>query len=181
MNIIPTNIPDVLIIEPTVFGDERGFFFENYNKKVFDKAIGRDVNFVQDNHSRSTRGVLRGMHYQIQKPQAKLLRVSVGEAFDVAVDMRRSSSTFGQWAGVVLSADNKRQLWIPEGFAHGFVVLSDIAECQYKVNNDYAPEFERALAWNDKQVGIVWPFDGVPILSPKDAAALAFDVAETYE
>lgn len=180
MNIIPTNIPDVLIIEPKVFADERGFFFESYNKKIFDKVIGRDVTFVQDNHSRSTRGVLRGLHYQIGKPQAKLLRVTVGEVFDVAVDMRRNSPTFGGCVGVVLSAENKRQLWIPEGFAHGFVVLSDVAECQYKVNNDYAPEFERSMAWNDPFLNIAWPFDGAPILSEKDAAALNFDKSETF-
>lgn len=155
-------IPDVVLIKPKVFGDDRGFFFESFNQAQFEKAIGRHTNFVQDNHSRSTKNVLRGLHYQIQQPQGKLVRVVQGEVFDVAVDLRKSSPTFGQWVGEILSAENKRQVWIPEGFAHGFVVLSDTAEFLYKTTDYYAPAFERCLAWNDPAVGIHWPAGDSP-------------------
>ena len=157
MNVIPTAIPDVLIIEPRVFGDQRGFFFESFHRRQFAERIGRNVDFVQDNHSRSVKNVLRGLHYQIQQPQGKLVRVVQGTVFDVAVDIRRSSPTFGQHVGVELSAENKRLLWVPEGFAHGFVVLSDTAEFLYKTTDYWAPEFERSLAWNDPAIGIQWP------------------------
>ncbi len=180
MNVIKTSIPDVLIFEPKVFGDERGFFMESFNQKIFDEAVGRKVNFVQDNHSRSAKDVLRGLHYQIKNAQGKLVRVASGEVFDVAVDMRRSSPTFGQWAGAILSGENKRQLWVPEGFAHGFVVLSDSADFLYKTTDFYAPEYDRSLIWNDKAVGIEWPHQGEPQLSAKDAAAPSFDKAEAY-
>lgn len=180
MNVIPTTIPDVLILEPKLFGDERGFMMESYNQLQFNRAIGRDVTFVQDNHSRSTRGVLRGLHYQIQNTQAKLIRVTVGEVFDVAVDLRRNSKTFGQWVGVILSADNKRQLWVPEGFAHGFITLSDTADCLYKTTDYYAPQFERILAWNDKTIGIDWPHAENPTLSSKDSQGLTFQQIETF-
>ena len=173
MNVIPTAIPDVLIIEPKVFADERGFFFESFNRRQFAELIGRDVDFVQDNHSRSVKNVLRGLHYQIQQPQGKLVRVVQGTVFDVAVDIRRSSPTFGQHVGVELSADNKRMLWVPEGFAHGFVVLSDTAEFLYKTTDYWAPEFERSLAWNDPAIGIQWPIQGEPSLSVKDQQAKA--------
>lgn len=173
-------IPDVIVFEPRVFGDERGFFFESFNQKVFEEVVGRPVQFVQDNHSRSVKNVLRGLHYQIQQPQGKLVRVAQGEVYDVAVDLRRSSPTFGKWVGVLLSAENKRQLWIPEGFAHGFVVLSETAEFLYKTTDYWAPEHERSLAWNDPQVGIEWPFEGEPSLSAKDARAVAFDAADTF-
>lgn len=172
MNVTPTAIPDVLIIEPKVFGDERGFFLESYNQRAFSQATGLDVQFVQDNHSRSARGVLRGLHYQLQQPQGKLVRVVQGEVFDVAVDLRKSSPTFGQWVGETLSADNKRQLWIPQGFAHGFVVLSETAEFLYKTTDYYAPAHERCIAWNDPTIGIVWPQGLQPQLSAKDQAGL---------
>ena len=181
MNIIETDIPEVKIFEPTVFGDERGFFFESFNQKVFNEAVGREVSFVQDNHSRSARGVLRGLHYQIQQAQGKLVRCSLGEVFDVAVDIRKSSATFGQWVGVHLSAENKRQLWVPEGFAHGFVVLSDYAEFLYKTTDFYAPEYERSIIWNDDRLNIDWPFAGEPNLSQKDAVAPTFDAAELFD
>lgn len=180
MKAIQQAIPEVIVFEPQVFGDERGFFFESFNQKVFEEVVGRPVNFVQDNHSRSVKGVLRGMHYQIQQPQGKLVRVVHGEVFDVAVDMRRSSKTFGKWVGVHLSAENKRQLWVPEGFAHGFVVLSENAEFLYKTTDYWAPQYERSLAWNDPTVAIEWPFEGEPALSAKDQKALAFDVADTF-
>lgn len=180
MKAVPTAIPDVLIIEPQVFGDERGFFFESFNQKRFDELVGRTVQFVQDNHSRSKKNVLRGLHYQIQQPQGKLVRVCVGEVFDVAVDLRRSSPTFGNWIGVKLSAENKRQLWIPEGFAHGFVVLSDHAEFLYKTTDYWAPQHERTIAWNDPDLAIEWPIDEEPILAAKDAAGLPFSRAECY-
>lgn len=180
MKAVPTAIPDVLIIEPQVFGDERGFFFESFNQKRFDELVGRPVRFVQDNHSRSKKNVLRGLHYQIQQPQGKLVRVCVGEVFDVAVDLRRSSPTFGNWIGVKLSAENKRQLWIPEGFAHGFVVLSDHAEFLYKTTDYWAPQHERTIAWNDPDLAIEWPIDEEPILAAKDAAGLPFSRAECY-
>ncbi|WP_028634708.1 dTDP-4-dehydrorhamnose 3,5-epimerase [Pseudomonas parafulva] len=173
-------IPEVILFEPNVFGDERGFFFESFNQKVFDEVVGRPVNFVQDNHSRSVKGVLRGMHYQIQQPQGKLVRVVQGEVFDVAVDMRKSSKTFGKWVGVHLSAENKRQLWVPEGFAHGFVVLSETAEFLYKTTDFYAPQYDRSLAWNDPTVAIEWPYEGEPALSSKDQKASAFVDADAY-
>ncbi|KAF1367962.1 dTDP-4-dehydrorhamnose 3,5-epimerase [Yokenella regensburgei] len=170
MNIIKTEIPDVLIFEPKVFGDERGFFMESFNQKAFEEAVGRKVEFVQDNHSKSSKGVLRGLHYQLPPfAQAKLVRCVVGEVYDVAVDVRKDSETFGKWVGVNLSAENKRQLWIPEGFAHGFMVLSDEAEFLYKTTNYYAPNSDRGLAWNDPDIGINWPLPGKPILSDKDS------------
>ena len=176
MTVARTAIPDVFIIEPKVFGDERGFFFESFNRRQFAERIGRDVDFVQDNHSRSVKNVLRGLHYQIKQPQGKLVRVVQGTVFDVAVDIRRSSPTFGQHVGVELSADNKRMLWVPEGFAHGFVVLSDTAEFLYKTTDYWAPEFERSIAWNDPTIGIDWPVPAgeTPQLSAKDAQGLAW-------
>lgn len=180
MNVIPTAIPDVLIIEPKVFGDERGFFFESFNRRQFADLIGRDVDFVQDNHSRSAKNVLRGLHYQIQQPQGKLVRVVQGTVFDVAVDIRRSSPTFGQHVAVELSAENKRMLWVPEGFAHGFVVLPDTAEFLYKTTDYWAPEFERSIAWNDPAIGIQWPIQGEPSLSVKDQQAKALAEAEHF-
>jgi dTDP-4-dehydrorhamnose 3,5-epimerase len=169
--VTPTAIPEVLRIEPTVFGDARGFFFESFNARDFRAATGLEVTFVQDNHSRSSRGVLRGLHYQIQQPQGKLVRVVQGEVFDVAVDLRRSSPTFGHWVGETLSADNRRQLWIPPGFAHGFLVRSGWAECLYKSTDFYAPEHERALRWDDPTVRVAWPLEGEPILAAKDVNA----------
>lgn len=181
MNIIPTSIPDVLIIEPKVFGDERGFFFESFNHKVFVEKTGVTSEFVQDNHSRSVKGVLRGLHYQIQQTQGKLLRIVAGEIFDVAVDMRKSSPTFGQWVGCILSAENKRQFWVPPGFAHGFLVISDIAEVLYKTTDYYAPKYERSLLWNDPEVGIDWPLNGItPILSAKDQEGQPLKTAEFF-
>jgi dTDP-4-dehydrorhamnose 3,5-epimerase len=173
-------IADVILIEPRVFGDERGFFFESFNQARFNEALGRPVTFVQDNHSRSARHVLRGLHYQIQQPQGKLVRVVAGEVFDVAVDLRKSSPTFGQWVGATLSAENKHQLWIPEGFAHGFVVLSESAEFLYKTTDYYAPEHERCLAWNDPTIGIDWPLDAPPILSGKDQQGKLLAHAEFF-
>ncbi len=180
MNIIKTEIPDVLIIEPNVFGDERGFFMESFNQQVWQELTGLKPSFVQDNHSRSTRGVLRGLHYQIKQPQGKLVRVVQGEVFDVAVDIRRSSSTFGKWTGVVLSAENKRQFWVPEGFAHGFLVLSESADFLYKTTEYYAPEHERCIRWNDSELAIEWPQGVVPLLSEKDDAAGNLADAEFY-
>lgn len=180
MKVIPLDIPDVMLIEPKVFGDERGFFFESFNQAQFEEAIGKPVQFVQDNHSRSAKSVLRGLHYQIQQPQGKLVRVVQGEVFDVAVDLRKSSKTFGQWVGEILSADNKRQLWVPEGFAHGFVVLSDTAEFLYKTTDYYAPAYERCILWNDATLRIQWPDDVQPILSAKDAQGRAFTEAEVF-
>ena len=169
MKAIDTAIPDVKIIEPTVFADDRGFFFESFSALKFEAVVGRSANFVQDNHSRSGKGVLRGLHYQLPPhAQAKLVRVVVGEVYDVAVDIRKSSPTFGQWVGVLLSAENKRQLWIPEGFAHGFLTLSDDVEFVYKTTNYYAPESDRGIRWNDPQIGIDWMLNGEPTLSPKD-------------
>lgn len=169
MKIVDTAITDVKIIEPAVFGDDRGFFFESFNQAKFEAAIGHSVNFVQDNHSRSVKGVLRGLHYQLPPhAQAKLVRCTLGEVFDVAVDIRQSSPTFGQWVGVYLSAENKRQLWIPEGFAHGFITLSDTAECLYKTTNYYAPQSDACIIWNDADIGIEWPLAISPTLSPKD-------------
>ncbi|WP_315808111.1 dTDP-4-dehydrorhamnose 3,5-epimerase [Pseudomonas sp. C9-3] len=181
MKATPMAIPDVVLFEPRVFGDERGFFFESFNQKVFDEVVGRPVTFVQDNHSRSIKGVLRGLHYQVQQPQGKLVRVVQGEVFDVAVDIRRGSPTFGQWVGAHLSADNKHQLWVPEGFAHGFVVLSDTAEFLYKTTDYYAPAHERCIAWNDPQIGIEWPIEGEPQLSPKDRAGFSLADAEVFK
>ncbi len=180
MKIIETSIPDVLIIEPKVFGDERGFFYESFNAAAFEAATGLKRQFVQDNHSKSQRGVLRGLHYQIQQPQGKLVRVVAGEVFDVAVDLRRSSQSFGRWTGVLLNAENKRQLWIPEGFAHGFVVLSETAEFLYKTTDYYAPEHERSLLWNDPELGIDWPLDTPPQLSAKDQAGKLLRDAELF-
>lgn len=174
-------IPEVVLLEPKVFGDERGFFFESFNHAQFEETIGRSVSFVQDNHSRSARGVLRGLHYQIQNPQGKLVRVVSGEVFDVAVDIRRSSPTFGQWVGEFLSSDNKKQLWVPEGFAHGFVVLSEHAEFLYKTTDYYAPAHERSIAWNDPSIGIQWPFEGIPSLSKKDKEACLLEQAELFK
>ena len=174
------HIPDVYLIEPDVFGDDRGFFYESFNQKQFEKAIGRQVSFVQDNHSRSVKNVLRGLHYQVQQTQGKLVRVTVGEVFDVAVDMRKSSSTFGQWVGETLSAENKKQLWVPEGFAHGFLVVSEVAEFLYKTTDYYAPEHERCLAWNDSNLNINWPVQGEISLSVKDRQGLPFIQAETF-
>jgi dTDP-4-dehydrorhamnose 3,5-epimerase len=180
MNIIPTAIPDVLLIEPKVFGDARGFFFESFNQKAFDAAMGLNLNFVQDNHSRSAKGVLRGLHYQTQQPQGKLVRVVRGSVFDVAVDLRQSSPTFGQWVGAELSEDNHRQLWVPPGFAHGFVVTSESADFLYKTTDYYAPQFERCIAWNDPAIGIAWPLDAPPQLSAKDQAGLPLAAAEVF-
>jgi dTDP-4-dehydrorhamnose 3,5-epimerase len=174
-------ISDVVLIEPRVFGDERGFFFESFNQEQFESAIGRSVKFVQDNHSRSVRNVLRGLHYQVRQPQGKLVRVVSGEIFDVAVDIRKGSATFGQWVGEVLSAENKRQLWIPEGFAHGFVVLSESAELLYKSTDYYAPANERCLAWDDPSLAIKWPIDGTPTLSEKDTKGQLLSAAEVFD
>lgn len=171
MKATPLAIPEVVLIEPKVFGDDRGFFFESFNAKAFEEATGLKRNFVQDNHSKSSKNVLRGLHYQITQPQGKLVRVVRGEVFDVAVDLRKSSQTFGQWVGAHLSAENKKQLWVPEGFAHGFVVLSETAEFLYKTTDYYAPEYERSLRWNDPELGIEWPLQGEPKLSAKDATA----------
>lgn len=180
MNATRLSIPDVVLFEPKVFGDERGFFFESFNQARFEEAIGRSVKFVQDNHSRSVHGVLRGLHYQIQQAQGKLVRVTTGTVFDVAVDLRKSSPTFGQWVGEILSADNKRQLWVPEGFGHGFVVLSDSAEFLYKTTDYYAPQYERSIAWNDPDLAIDWRFDGTPSLSAKDAHGTLLRSAEVF-
>jgi len=180
MQIIRTDIPEVIIIEPTVFGDERGFFFESFNERKFRELTGVDPAFVQDNHSKSARGVLRGLHYQLQQTQGKLVRVVAGAVFDVAVDIRKSSATFGQWVGVELSAENKRQLWVPPGFAHGFVTVSDSAEFLYKTTDYWAPEFERTIAWNDPAIGIEWPLDGAPQLSGKDQAGKLLAEAEVF-
>ena len=174
-------IPDVVLIEPKVFGDARGFFFESFNQKAFNEATGTHFQFVQDNHSRSGRGVLRGLHYQVQQPQGKLVRVARGAVFDVAVDIRKSSATFGQWVGVELSEDNHRQLWVPAGFAHGFLVLSETADFLYKTTDYYAPAHERCIAWNDARLGIAWPALGMPPqLSAKDAAGLGLGQAEVF-
>ncbi len=166
------SIPDVYLIEPRVFGDERGFFFESFNHAKFEQAIGRKVQFVQDNHSKSSKNVLRGLHYQAQRPQGKLVRVTQGEVFDVAVDIRPGSNTYGQWVGEILSAENKKQLWIPEGLAHGFLVLSETAEFLYKTTDYYEPEHERCIIWNDPALAIRWPIDSPPSLSAKDAQGL---------
>ena len=180
MKATPTAIPEVLLVEPAVFGDARGFFYESWNQKAFDAAVGREVRFVQDNHSASARNVLRGLHYQVRQPQGKLVRVTAGEVFDVAVDLRRSSPTFGRWTGSRLSAENKRMMWIPAGFAHGFLVLSESADFLYKTTDYYAPEHERCVLWNDPEIGIRWPLEGEPVLKPKDAAGSPLAQAETF-
>jgi dTDP-4-dehydrorhamnose 3,5-epimerase len=179
--VTPTAIPEVLVLEPKVFGDARGFFFESFNQRDFERATGlQGVQFVQDNHSRSARGVLRGLHYQIQHPQGKLVRVVQGEVFDVAVDLRQSSPTFGQWVGEVLSASNHKQLWVPPGFAHGFLTMSETAEFLYKTTDYWYPEHERSLLWNDAALGIAWPLPGLPLLAAKDAAAAPLCQAEVF-
>lgn len=180
MKIERTHIPDVIIIEPEVFGDERGFFFESYNRHRFSELIGVAPDFVQDNHSKSDKNVLRGLHYQVFHPQGKLIRVIAGEVFDVAVDIRKSSPTFGKWVGVILSSENKRQLWIPEGFAHGFLVTSETAEVLYKVTNYWAPEYERSIIWNDPAINIKWPLDKNPCLSNRDALGTILAKAELF-
>jgi len=179
--VIPTALPEVLLLEPAVFGDARGFFFESFNQRDFERATGLTVSFVQDNHSRSTAGVLRGLHYQVQHAQGKLVRVTAGSVFDVAVDLRRSSPHFGRWTGIELSAENKRQLWIPPGFAHGFLVTSDSAEFLYKTTDYWHPAHERSLRWDDPALGITWPLSGAPTLAQKDAAAPGLSDADTFE
>lgn len=181
MQITRTSIPDVLIIEPKVFGDSRGFFYESFNQKAFAEATGLDLQFVQDNHSRSAKNVLRGLHYQIQHPQGKIVRVVQGAVFDVAVDLRKGSATFGQWVGAELSAGNAKQMWVPAGFAHGFLVLSEFADFLYKTTDYYYPQYERCVAWNDPEIGIQWPLSGAPILSEKDKSASLLAVSEYYQ
>lgn len=183
MKIIDTDIPEVKIIEPRVFGDERGFFMESYNQRTFNEAIGRDINFVQDNHSRSVKGVLRGLHYQIRSPQAKLVRCLRGAIYDVAVDIRKNSPTCGKWVGCELSEENKRQIWVPEGFAHGFLVISDTADVAYKTNDFYAPDGERCISWNDPELAIAWPLEEgmVPTLSDKDKQCRSFAKADLFD
>lgn len=180
MNVTPTAIPDVLIIEPKVFGDARGFFCESFNQKAFNQATSTTYTFVQDNHSRSSKGVLRGLHYQISKPQGKLVRVVRGAVFDVAVDARKNSATFGRWVGVELTEENQRQLWVPPGFAHGFLVLSDTADFLYKTTDYYAPQYERCVVWNDSDIGIDWPGEVAPKLSYKDQLGLRLSDADTF-
>jgi dTDP-4-dehydrorhamnose 3,5-epimerase len=180
MEVIETAIPEVKILKPKLFGDERGFFMESFNQKVFNELTGVDVEFVQDNHSRSSKGVLRGLHYQLIQPQGKLVRVISGEVFDVAVDIRKSSPTFGQWVGEYLTAENNHQLWVPAGFAHGFVVLSETADFIYKTTDYYHPESERSILWNDSNLNIEWPIDFIPSLSTKDEEATAFKDADYY-
>lgn len=181
MEVIQTAIPDVLVIKPKIFGDDRGFFFESFNDHEFSEIVGCSYKFVQDNHSRSVKNVLRGLHYQIQQAQGKLVRVVVGEVFDVAVDLRRSSPTFGQWVGEYLSVENKNMLWVPPGFAHGFVVLSDVAEFLYKTTDYYAPEYERTILWDDPDIKIDWPLTSSPILSDKDRSGVRIESAEVYK
>lgn len=180
MNVTSTEIPDVLLIEPRIFGDDRGFFFESYNMQAFADKAGVDLQFVQDNHSRSTKNVLRGLHYQVEQAQGKLVRAVVGSIYDVAVDIRRSSATYGQWVGRLLTAENKHQLWVPPGFAHGFLVVSDVAEVLYKATDFYAPQHERAIRWDDPGLGISWPISEQPSLSNKDAAGSLLQDAEVY-
>ena len=180
MDIVPTDIPDVLIILPRVFEDDRGFFYESYNERAFTEKTGVEAPFVQDNHSRSSQNVLRGLHYQIQQPQGKLVRVISGAVFDVAVDLRKSSPTFGHWVSCLLSAENKRLLWIPEGLAHGFLVVSEAAEVLYKATNYYAPKYERCILWNDPDLAIDWPLMATPVLSAKDQAGQPFKTAEIF-
>lgn len=176
----PTELPDVLVLEPQLFGDERGFFYESFNQQVFRRVTGTDLTFVQDNHSFSTKGVLRGLHYQLKRPQGKLVRVVKGAVFDVTVDLRKSSPTFGQWVGVELSAENRRQLWIPPGFAHGFLTLSPEADFLYKATDYYVPDDERTILWNDAELGIKWPLEFTPILSDRDKNASSFSAASCY-
>jgi len=180
MQVTPTALPDVRVIEPKVFGDARGFFFESFNRRAFLEATGLDLEFVQDNHSRSAKNVLRGLHYQIRQPQGKLVRCIAGEVFDVAVDIRRASPHFGKWAAVTLSAENKRTVWVPAGFAHGFLVVSEHAEILYKTTDYYAPEHERSIAWNDPELAITWPLAGEPVLSAKDNASVRLRDAEVF-
>jgi dTDP-4-dehydrorhamnose 3,5-epimerase len=180
MQLVSTTIPDVMILEPRVFGDDRGFFFESFNERTFRDLTGLNIQFVQHNHSRSARGVLRGLHYQIQQPQGKLVRVIAGEVYDVAVDIRRSSPSFGQWFGALLSADNKRQMWVPAGFAHGFCVTSDYAEFLYLTTDYWAPEHERCIAWNDPDLAITWPISVEPLVSPKDQNGSPFKTADFF-
>ena len=180
MNVIKTNIPEVLIFEPKVFGDARGFFYESFNANVFEQATGLKTSFVQDNHSKSTKNVLRGLHYQIEQAQGKMVRVTQGEVFDVAVDLRQSSATFGQWVGAHLSAENKRQMWIPPGFAHGFLVLADDTEFLYKTTDFYAPQHECCIKWDDAGIGIEWPLQGMPTLSAKDSAGATLQDAKKF-
>ncbi len=181
MQVIQTAMPEVLILEPKVFGDDRGFFFESFNQQTFEKLTGVKAHFVQDNHSKSAANVLRGLHYQIQQPQGKLVRVTAGEVFDVAVDLRRQSSTFGQWVSAILSAENKRQMWVPSGFAHGFLVLKEGTEFLYKTTDYYAPQFERCVRWDTPEIGIDWPLLAAPILSAKDTLGLDLSNAEVFE
>jgi dTDP-4-dehydrorhamnose 3,5-epimerase len=181
MNVVPANLPGLLILEPKVYGDERGFFYESYNEKMLAEKAGITAHFVQDNHSLSVKNVLRGLHYQIRQPQGKLVRVISGEVFDVAVDLRKSSSTFGKWEGIILSAENKRIVWIPPGFAHGFLVLSDYAEFLYKTTDYWAPEYERCILWSDPDLGVKWPLQGVPALSAKDQSGNPFRDAEVFD
>lgn len=180
MRVTDTNIADVKLLTPRKFGDERGFFLESYNKKTFNELLGLDCEFVQDNHSRSAKGVLRGLHYQIEQSQGKLVRVTAGAVFDVAVDLRRSSPTFGHWTGATLTAEGQEQFWVPAGFAHGFLVLSDSADFLYKTTDYYAPQSERTIAWDDADLAIDWPITGSPVLSEKDQKGQAFKVAEVY-
>jgi dTDP-4-dehydrorhamnose 3,5-epimerase len=180
MQVIRTAIPEVLILAPRVFGDARGFFYESFNRRVFAEATGHDVEFVQDNHSRSAKGVLRGMHYQVKQAQGKLVRVTYGRVFDAVVDLRRSSPTFGRWVGTELSDEDKQMLWVPEGFAHGFLVLSESADFLYKTTDYYAPQHERTLCWDDPEVGIEWPLEGEPVLAAKDRDGKALRDAEVY-
>ncbi|NES68793.1 dTDP-4-dehydrorhamnose 3,5-epimerase [Okeania sp. SIO2B3] len=181
MNVIQTEIPEVLLIEPKVFGDERGFFMESFNQRNFSEKTGVNLEFVQDNHSRSSKGVLRGLHYQIQQAQGKLLRAVVGEIFDVAVDIRKNSPNFGKWVGYLLNAENKRQLWVPPGFAHGFLVVSETADVLYKTTDYYAPEYERSIIWNDPEIGIIWPLEGIEVkLSKKDEAGTTLKDADLF-
>ena len=180
MKVISTEIPEVLVIEPAVYGDERGFFMESYNARAM-KEIGIDAHFVQDTHSRSTRNVLRGLHYQLRHPQGKLVRVVIGCVFDVAVDIRRGAPTFGKWTGVELTAENKRMFWIPAGFAHGFAVLSETADFLYKASDIYDPQSERSILWNDPEIGVQWPIEGEPLLSAKDRSAVPFEDAEVFD
>ncbi len=181
MNVIEAGIPGVLVFEPVVHGDDRGFFFESYREDAFQHATGTSRPFVQDNHSRSARHVLRGLHYQVRQPQGKLIRVVVGEVFDAVVDLRRGSPTFGRWMGITLSAENKRQLWVPEGFAHGFLVTSDVAETVYKTTDYYAPQHERSLLWNDPDLGIAWPLTGPPLLTAKDRAGKRLAECDVFD
>ena len=180
MKIVPADLPEVLVIEPQVFGDHRGSFYESYNERAFAAATGLVVHFVQDNHARSARNVLRGLHYQVRQAQGKLVRVTAGEIYDVAVDIRRGSPTFGKWAAVVLSSGTPRMCWIPPGFAHGYLVLSDQAEVQYKTTDYWAPQHERCIIWNDRDLGIAWPIKGEPVVSEKDRAGLPFRQSEVF-